>query len=46
VIPKTGGTKGGGSVITAEAKTIIAWHNKLRERFQRFLEKESDNLKG
>ena len=46
VIPQTGGTKGGGSVITSEAKTIIAWHNKLRERFLHFLEKESKNLKG
>ena len=45
VIPQAGGTKGGGSVITPEAKAMIAWHNKLRERFLRFLANESKNLK-
>ncbi|HMH23630.1 MAG TPA: hypothetical protein VK563_17710 [Puia sp.] len=45
VVPKVGGEKGGGSVITAEARELIAWHAQLRERFLAFLEKETNNLK-
>jgi molybdate transport system regulatory protein len=45
VVPKVGGEKGGGSVITDEAKELIAWHARLRERFLAFLEKETNNLK-
>ncbi|RYF98510.1 MAG: LysR family transcriptional regulator [Chitinophagaceae bacterium] len=44
VIPQTGGSKGGGSVVTEEAKTMIAWHMELRDRFSRFLESESLNM--
>ena len=44
VILKTGGEKGGGSVITAEAKELIASYKLLRKRFQSFLEKESKRL--
>jgi molybdate transport system regulatory protein len=44
VITHAGGEKGGGSVITEEAKMLIAYHVKLRERFLAFLEKENQNL--
>lgn len=44
VIPQTGGTKGGGSVVTEEARKMIDWHRQLRERFARFLETESLNM--
>jgi len=44
VITQTGGEKGGGSVITEEAKSLIAYHQKLRERFLAFLEKETKSL--
>jgi molybdate transport system regulatory protein len=44
VITQTGGEKGGGSTITEEAKNLIAYHAKLRERFLVFLEKETKNL--
>ena len=41
VITQTGGEKGGGSVITAEAKELIAYHRQLRQRFISFLENET-----
>lgn len=44
VITQSGGEKGGGSVITDEAKKLVAYHKNLRERFQAFLEKETANL--
>ncbi|MBE7173113.1 MAG: winged helix-turn-helix domain-containing protein [Williamsia sp.] len=44
VITQTGGEKGGGSVITEEAKQLIAYHYQLRQRFQEFLEKETAGL--
>ena len=44
VILKTGGENGGGSVITAEAKELLAHHKLLRKRFQSFLEKETEKL--
>jgi len=44
VVTQTGGTSGGGSVITDEAKAMIAWYRQLRERFKAFLEKENDKL--
>ena len=44
VITQTGGEKGGGSVITAEAKQLIAYHYQLRKRFLDFLEKETKQL--
>lgn len=44
VVTQTGGTSGGGSIITPEAKEIIAWHYSLRERFKAFLEKETKKL--
>ena len=45
VIPQAGGDKGGGSILTAEALQLIKYHNQLRERFARFLEKETRRLK-
>jgi molybdate transport system regulatory protein len=46
VVAKVGGEKGGGSVITDEARELIAYHTQLRERFLAFLEKETEALKG
>jgi molybdate transport system regulatory protein len=45
VVPKVGGEKGGGSVITNDARELIAWHAQLRQRFLAFLEKEANELK-
>jgi len=45
VVVKVGGEKGGGSVITAEARELIAYHAQLRERFLTFLEQEANDLK-
>ena len=44
IITQTGGEKGGGSVITKEAKQLIKYHQMLRQRFLAFLEKETQNL--
>ena len=41
VLTQTGGEKGGGALITEEAKQLIAYYRLLRERFEAFLEKES-----
>ncbi|HEX5152167.1 MAG TPA: winged helix-turn-helix domain-containing protein [Parafilimonas sp.] len=41
VITQSGGEKGGGSVITGEARRLIKYHKQLRERFDAFLEKET-----
>ncbi len=45
VILHAGGEKGGGSEITEEARELIAFHRRLRERFAAFLEKETKTLK-
>jgi molybdate transport system regulatory protein len=42
VITATGGEKGGGSIITAEARELIAAYKELRQRFSAFLEQESE----
>jgi molybdate transport system regulatory protein len=44
VIPQTGGNNGGGSIITPEAKKMIAFYARLRTKFLRFLESESKSL--
>jgi len=44
VITQAGGEKGGGSIITEEAKALISYHIELRKRFLAFLEKETKNL--
>jgi molybdate transport system regulatory protein len=44
VVTQTGGASGGGSIISAEAKELIAWHRSLRDRFKAFLEKETEKL--
>lgn len=44
VIVRTGGEKGGGSVITDEARELISYHSLLRQRFLAFLEKETNKL--
>lgn len=44
VVLKTGGEKGGGSVITEDARELIACHKLLRKRFRAFLEKETKQL--
>lgn len=44
VITKTGGMKGGGSMISDEAKGLIVYYRLLRERFEKFLEKETRKI--
>ena len=44
VITQTGGEKGGGSVITTEAKKFISYHRQLRQRFLDFIGKETEHL--
>lgn len=44
VITQIGGEKGGGTIITEEAKELIAYYHLLRERFKQFLEEESQFL--
>lgn len=44
VILQTGGENGGGSFITDEARELIKYHGKLRERFKAFLTNETRNL--
>ncbi|MCW3117029.1 MAG: putative transcriptional regulator, ModE family [Chitinophagaceae bacterium] len=44
VITQTGGPKGGGSVISDEAKELIDRYRLLRERFKKFLEKETGKM--
>lgn len=39
-----GGNRGGGSMPTDDAKAVIVWYKKLRERFSNLLEKETANL--
>src|SRR6202012_5788362 len=41
VIIKAGGSTGGGSSITEEARELIRYHAMMRERFAAFLEKEA-----
>lgn len=45
VTTSTGGEKGGGSIISKEARLMIAYHRQLRQRFSLFLEKETERLK-
>ncbi len=45
VVVKVGGEKGGGSIITDEARELITYHSQLRQRFLAFLEKEANDLK-
>jgi molybdate transport system regulatory protein len=45
VITATGGEKGGGSAISEEAKQLIEWYQSLRERFRKFMEEETQQLK-
>ena len=44
VITHTGGSKGGGSYISDDAKELILRYDLLRERFKMFLEKETARL--
>ena len=44
VITQTGGPKGGGSVISGEARELIASYRLLRERFKKFLGKETEKM--
>lgn len=45
VTTATGGTEGGGSSISEEARQMIEYHRLLRERFRQFLESETGRLK-
>jgi molybdate transport system regulatory protein len=44
VVAQVGGDKGGGSIITDEAKELIKYHIGLRKRFKTFLEAETKRL--
>jgi len=44
IATQAGGTKGGGSVISNEAKELIGYYRLLRERFKNFLEKETEKM--
>jgi molybdate transport system regulatory protein len=44
VVTQTGGSSGGGSMITDEAKAVMARYRELRERFAVLLEKETKQL--
>jgi molybdate transport system regulatory protein len=44
IITQTGGSNGGGSTITDEAKAMIVWYRELRQRFKNFLEKETEKI--
>jgi molybdate transport system regulatory protein len=44
VITQTGGSSGGGSVITGDARTMIKWYRQMRDRFDQFLSKEAEKL--
>ncbi|MBS1573952.1 MAG: LysR family transcriptional regulator [Bacteroidetes bacterium] len=44
ITTQTGGTKGGGSVISDEARELIAYYRHLRERFNNFLKKETEKM--
>jgi molybdate transport system regulatory protein len=44
VIRKTGGEKGGGSLVTEEAIKLIDYHEKLRKRFLAFVKEETRKL--
>jgi molybdate transport system regulatory protein len=44
VITQAGGSSGGGSTISDEAKTMITWYRKVRKNFSIFLEREMEKL--
>lgn len=44
VITQSGGEKGGGSVITGEARRLISYYKSLRKSFASFLEKQTNAL--
>ncbi len=44
VVTQTGGEKGGGAILTEEARQLITYYHLLRERFQAFLEQETTLL--
>jgi molybdate transport system regulatory protein len=44
VATQTGGEKGGGAIITPEAKEIIAYFKDLQTRFELFLQQETKKL--
>ena len=44
IVTQTGGDRGGGSVISPEAKQLIAYHHHLRIKFLSFLEKQTNIL--
>jgi molybdate transport system regulatory protein len=45
VIVQSGGEKGGGSILTEEARQLIEYYHLLRERFAAFLKNETKSLK-
>lgn len=45
VITQSGGEKGGGSIITEEARQLMKYHQALRDRFKAFLQKETEDIR-
>ncbi len=45
VLTATGGEKGGGSTLSAEARELISYHRLLRQRFRQFLAEETARIK-
>lgn len=46
VVMQTGGSSGGGAVVTDEGHEIMGYYKALQERFESFLHTESENLKA
>lgn len=44
VVKQAGGEKGGGAIITQDAKELILYYHLLRKRFEAFLKTESKQL--
>jgi len=44
ILTQAGGSSGGGSFISEEAKELITYYKGLRERFKTFLKKESEKI--
>lgn len=44
VTTQTGGEKGGGAIVTDEGKRFLAYYQALNERFQQFMEAETQAL--
>jgi molybdate transport system regulatory protein len=44
VLMQTGGSSGGGAIVTDEGREMMQYYQALHKRFEAFLEQESKNL--